>query len=93
MNANHQAGNKGPQGRTEIHNGKISVTGGMGTFGGSQWLQVSGFDGQAHQGEEMMMHMGKELFPMVQKQVELPLRDVMLDIKFRARRELVWNPR
>ena len=80
LNADHQAGNKGPQGRAAIVNGQISIEGDMGTVAGPQWLQISGYDGQAYKDNEGLTRIGKELFPRAYKQVELPKRDMKLNI-------------
>lgn len=81
FNADHQAGNTGPQGRANILNGTITTQRGMGVVGGPHWLQITGFDGQAFQGEEGVIELGKPLFPMAHQQVELPKRDVTLAIR------------
>lgn len=81
LNADHQSGNTGPQGRAEIHNGEISIKDGMGTSGGSQWIQIMGSDGNNYRDHEGTLHQGKSLFDMVQTKIELPKQDVTLDVR------------
>jgi hypothetical protein len=92
LNADHQAGNKGPQGRAGIVNGQISIEDDMGTVAGPQWLQISGYDGQSYKDNEGLTRIGKELFPRAYKQVELPKRDMKLNIRVTPAKSAAEKP-
>lgn len=81
LNADTQSGNSGPQGRVEIRDGKISTKRGMGTVGGAQWLQLMASDGHMYKDHEGTRQQGKVLFDMIHQKIELPPRDVVLNIR------------
>lgn len=81
FNADNKADNKGPQGRADIRNGKITMQSGMGCVGGPQWVQISGFNGVAYEGPEGKIDLGKPLFQMAYKQIELPRSSAEIAIR------------
>jgi hypothetical protein len=66
------AGNSGPQGMAEIHDGQYATDQGKGPIGGAHRIRIAGFDRQ--QLDETQTP-AKALFPEHQTTVDLPMQD------------------
>lgn len=66
-------GNKGPQGKARIRNGKFSTEdNGRGVVGGPHRVELRAFDGVPYEGREMQVEEGKPLFGSLMADIELP---------------------
>ncbi|UUO07788.1 hypothetical protein M4951_05625 [Blastopirellula sp. J2-11] len=75
-------GNKGPQGRAKIKDGKFTTAGsGRDVVGGPYQVELKAFDGVAFEGRELVVEEGKPLFGSVRSQIDLPLKTATLKVE------------
>lgn len=73
-------GNKGPQGKARIKDGKFSTeNNGRGVVGGPHRVELRAFDGVPYQGREMEVEEGRPLFGSLMTEVDLPEDSAMLE--------------
>lgn len=77
----NKAGNPGPQGVARIEAGSIETLEDRRVIGGSHWVQILAFDGQAYEDGEGLQTQGRPLCGVVQAPVELPLGHAQLSIE------------
>ncbi|MEW4564543.1 hypothetical protein AB1K70_18525 [Bremerella sp. JC770] len=73
-------GNKGPQGKARIRDGKFSTeNNGRGVVGGPHRVELRAFDGVPYEGREMTVEEGKPLFRSLTANIDLPAESATLD--------------
>ncbi|QDU75611.1 hypothetical protein Pan97_26450 [Bremerella volcania] len=73
-------GNKGPQGKARIRDGKFSTENdGRGVVGGPHRVELRAFDGIPYEGREMQVEEGKPLFGSLVTEIDLPEESAKLD--------------
>ncbi|EAQ78319.1 hypothetical protein DSM3645_18321 [Blastopirellula marina DSM 3645] len=84
-------GNKGPQGRAKIQQGKFTTAGsGRDIVGGPYQVELKAFDGVAFEGRELVVEEGKPLFGSVRSPIDLPLKTATLHVEVTTHQD---NPR
>ncbi|GAA4434562.1 hypothetical protein [Bremerella cremea] len=73
-------GNKGPQGKAKIVDGKFTTRGdGRGVVGGPHRVELRAFDGVAFQDAEMTVEEGRPLFGSLKGDIDLPPDSAVID--------------
>ncbi|PQO25805.1 hypothetical protein C5Y96_23650 [Blastopirellula marina] len=73
-------GNKGPQGKARIVDGKFSTeNNGRGVVGGPHRVELRAYDGVPYDGREMKVEEGKPLFGSLMAEIDLPADSAILD--------------
>jgi hypothetical protein len=81
---NAAAGNVGPAAGVDIRDGRYRTLPGRGTIGGPHVVQIHGYDGQVIQTPEIFDTLGKQLFPPVRLEIDLPASDATHDFRLPA---------
>ncbi|MBA2115255.1 hypothetical protein [Bremerella alba] len=72
-------GNKGPQGKARIQDGKFSTeNNGRGVVGGPHRVELRAFDGIEYEGREMKIEEGRPLFGSLMAEIDLPEKSANL---------------
>ena len=73
-------GNKGPQGKARIRDGKFSTeNNGRGVVGGPHRVELRAFDGVPYEGREMEIEEGRPLFGSLMADIDLPAESTKLE--------------
>lgn len=78
------AGNVGPATGVDIRDGRYRTLPGRGTIGGPHVFQIHGYDGQVIQTPEIFDALGKQLFPPIRLNIDLPASDATHDLRLPA---------